>query len=217
MEMDERARQVLKEDLGLPDEEIEAIALAEKQKALPEANVVEKSEEKPTLLTRVGELLIRLGTAKEVKVEEEKKVEAPVEPVEQEKAEAQEVVETEKVEKVEKGPEMAITGEVVKAVSEQVAKNIGTMLGEEIAKVMGPLQEKIATLEAQVFEANKSVEEKVEERLAELPKIVTIQASATEATKAEASMPERSKTADLQFLDDIKKVIANEISARVNI
>lgn len=212
MKVDKHVRQAL-EDLGLSGEEIEA--LAEKQKALPEENVVEKVEEKITLWNRLGELL---GVGKkEVKVEEEKKVEAPeTEAVEQVKeVEVQE--EVEKVEEVEKGPEMAITGEVVKAVSEQVAKNIGTMLGEEIAKVMGPLQEKIATLEAQVLETNKSVEEKVEERLAELPKIVTIQASATEATKAEASMPERQKTADMQFLDDIRKVVADEISARVNI
>lgn len=216
MKMDERARQVLKEDLGLPDEEIEA--LAEKQKALPEPNVVEKADEKISLLTRVGELLIRMGSAKEVKVEEEKKVETPVEPVEQEKV--QEEVKTEEVvetEKAEKGPEMAITDEVVKAVSDQVAKSIGSMLGEEIAKVIAPIQEKIATLEAQVLEANKSVEEKVEERLGELPKIVTVQASKSEATKAEASPPERFKTADMQFLEDIKKVVADEISAKINV
>ena len=217
MKMDARARQVLKEDLGLPDEEIEAIALSEKQKALPEPNVVEKTDEKISLLTRVGELLIRFGSAKEVKVEGEKGVEAPVEPVEQEKIETSEVsVEVKGAEVPEKGPEMAITDEVVKTISGQVAESLGTMLGTEIAKVVAPLREKIAALEAQIADASKSVEEKVEERLEELPKIVTVQATKADATKVEGELV-RSKTADQQFLSDIMRVVDEHLPKKITV
>jgi hypothetical protein len=205
MKMDERARQVLKEDIGLPDEEI--TALAEKQKELPEENVVEKA----SILDRLVEFL---GKGQEKKAEKDAE---EVEEVKEVQPEPTPEPEQAPAEKEDKGAEIALSEDVVKAVGIKVAEALAPIFSQEIEKATAPIQRELETLRAQVAEASKSVEEKVEERLEELPKVVVAKASAVEATKTEGSTPVQSKTADQKFLADIQKVVDQYAPKKVTV
>jgi hypothetical protein len=74
---------------------------------------------------------------------------------------------------------------LVTALGETVAKAVGQMVREEL----DVQSKRIAALEAQVRQLGESVEEKVEQRLQDLPQVVKVAASQVAAT----AVPEQPK------------------------
>jgi len=197
--------------LGHTPEEIEA--LAEKNKALPpeEENVVEKEEtnvavepvERETLWKKLGEAL-GIGT-KAVPVasepEEARKTEevAPTETIEPEQPATEE--------KAEETPETPDPSVLLQALGEAMSKSIGEMVKAEL----DARDERITALEEQIKGLSDSVEEKVEQRLRDLPKAVTVAASQVNATAVDEQPPKGlvfgQKSATPEFLPELMKGI----------
>jgi hypothetical protein len=184
-QMDANTAEALRK-LGRTEDEI--AELAEKQKAVPEEdNIVEKEETTPetpeTLWDKLGKM-IGIGQKEVAPVasepEEAEKAEevsdpaTAAEPAETKQA-GDETPETEKAEL-----ETPDAGALIRALGETVAKSVGTMVKEEL-----DVQDKrIAALEAQVRDLSESVEEKVEQRLRDVPTAVKVAASQADATVA---------------------------------
>ena len=192
--LDDKAAAALRQ-LGHTEDEI--AELAQKQKALPqEDNVVEKEDTTPTEAvgtqpaTEVTEER-KGGTLKQLFQELGKWFNGPDTPVASpdEARKAEEVSESPAEDQTEKGE----TEAKVKAATEVVAPDAGAMLqalGEAVAKSVGEMvkaeldtrDKRIAELEATVKGLNDSVEEKVEQRLRDLPQVVKVAASQVRAT-----------------------------------
>lgn len=171
--LDEKAREVLA-DLGHTQEEIEE--LAQKAKATPEEeNVVEKEDnDTPGLGQRIRQELSKMFAPKEP-------VPVASEPVEARKAD--EVEEPEQPEEAKAAEEDgAPTGtdmaEMAKTLGPILAKAIGEMVRDQLDRQ----HEEIVALQEQVKIISASVEEKVEARLSDVPPVVKVAASQTNAT-----------------------------------
>jgi hypothetical protein len=182
-------------NLNVSEEEI--AELAEKQKALPEEeNIVEKEE--TTQVPERGTIWAELGKALGIgqPADNGRQEVAPVasEPEEARKADevtapasAAEPAEIEKAEGDETRPtpegavektEQPDAGLLISALGETVAKSVGQMVKAEL----DVRDKRIAALEAQIEALGASVEEKVEQRLRDLPPVVKVAASQVEAT-----------------------------------
>jgi len=193
--MDEKAAEALRK-LGHTEDEI--AELAEKQKALPEEeNVVEKEDttqeapERSTIWKKLGEMLgIREDTPVAAsEPDEARKADevgdpvGTVEPAEIEKAEGDPQEAEKEAEKEASAPENA--GVLIQALGETVAKSIGEMVRQEL----DVRDKRIAALEAQIRGLGESVEEKVEQRLRDLPQVVKVAASQVAATAVTDDKP----------------------------
>jgi hypothetical protein len=202
--------------LNVPEEEI--AALAEKNKALPpEENVVEKEDatpegtpEKSTLWTALGELL-GVGSKQVApdasEPEEARKTDEVTEPAKTaepaEKAEGDEPEETQ--------AEQTDPSEMLKALAQAVSIPLAEAMKVELDK----RDERINALETQVAGLNVSVEEKVEERLRNVPEVVTVAASQVAATAAPGTQPVTKGNAQLaELMDGIKQATKDTLGGR---
>lgn len=202
-QLDDKAAEALRK-LGHSEDEI--AELAEKQKALPEEeNVVEKEDsatgEQPEPTAQPGAVKQFVDAMRELlgvgrqevapvasepveagKADEVTEPASAVEPAENEKAEGDEPDPTPEVEqKAEPGD----AGALIRALGETVAKSIGEMVKSELEV----RDKRIADLEAQVQGLSESVEEKVEQRLRDLPQVVKVAASEVAATAVPDEKP----------------------------
>jgi hypothetical protein len=148
------------------------------------SNVVEKEEtteaapERETLWAQLGKAL-GIGS-KEVVPEastpdEARKAEEEV-PVPAVKQAVEDPPEAEKAEQPD-------AGALMQALGETVAKSVGEMVKKELDE----RDKRIADLEAMVQGLNKSVEEKVEQRLRDVPPVVKVSASSVAAPVADGA------------------------------
>jgi hypothetical protein len=207
-QLDEQAAEALR-NLGHNEEEI--AELAEKQKALPdEENVVEKedtaesaTEEAPP--NAIKQFVAELGTllgiggknvapvaSEPEEAERDKEVTEPanaVEPAETEKAGDDELetppIPEDRVEEKAEQEETPGAGELLAALAGTVAKSVGEMVQKELEM----RDKRIGELEALVRELGESVEEKVEQRLRDLPPVVKVAASEVEVTAVPDAKP----------------------------
>lgn len=195
--------------LGVAPEKI--AELAEKAKSVPqEENVVIKEDEKQSLWQRLGQLL---GVTKSVDPDET----APPAVVESDEVEpeASKTEDQDRPEAVAKpAPELTLSEDAAKAIGEQAAQVLaGTVesavapLRDELETVKAKLAEaeqRMAGTEQRLAEAEKSVEVKVNERLASLPPVVTVRTTEVAATEA-PGQPQAAK--------DVKNPTANFVAA----
>lgn len=184
--LDEKAAEALRQ-LGHTEDEI--AELAQKQKALPdEENVVEKEDtatgaeiapaERETFWVTLGKKLgfIAPVASEPEEAERDKEVTVPAttaEPADAAvgaKAEGDEPSEAKAVVTVD------ATEDVFKAMGEAIAKMVGEQLLER--------DKRIGELEAQIKALNTDIEEKVEQRLRDVPPVVKVAASQVAATAA---------------------------------
>ena len=183
--LDEKAAEALRK-LGHTEDEV--AALAEKQTAAPaEENVVEKEEstqaipERATLWAQLGkwfgvetkEVAPAASLPEEAESKDEVVPASAAQPAEKQ-AEDEPLVEKAETETPDAGALMRVMGEVV-------AKRVGEMVKEEL----DVRDMRIAALEQQIKGLSASVEEKVEQRLRDLPQVVKVAASQVAATAVE--------------------------------
>ena len=221
--LDEKAAEALAK-LGHSEDEI--AELAEKQKALPpEENVMEKEAEAPVTKTTLLTWLKELFTEKAVEAKDEE--EAPVASMPEEAGKADEVndpanaaepAEEEKAggDPVEAEAVGADIGALLGPLGETIAKSVGEMVRDEMAK----RDDRIAELEEAIKLMAVSVEEKVAARLRDLPPVVKVSASEMAASVVPDGKPQgltfgQQKDATDQYaqklLGDISRVIKQEM------
>lgn len=204
--IDDQAKGALKE-MGLEDAEIED--LASKQKMLPE-NVVEKSEtgeiekEEPDEVKAIS-LLDQIKSLLRIKPKE-----TPVAPVQEEAGKAKEVdspaesvepTEQKKAEVSETDP--VVTVKMLQATSIEVARSIATNMQkalDERDEAIKAMAKEIGELRA---ELDHSIEDRVDERLRNLPPVVKVAASQVQATVDPTVKPVEQLTADKRLVADI--------------
>jgi hypothetical protein len=219
--LDEKAAEALQQ-LGHTEDEI--AELAEKQKALPdEENVVEKEDtatvapEKRTLWKKLGEILgIQEDTPDEApKPEEARKadeVEDPATTAEPAEKQAEgETLMTEKPDELDASALLPVLGEAI-------ANTVGKMVRAEL----DVRDKRIAALEQQITGLSESVEEKVEQRLRDLPQVVKVAASQVEATAVDEKpkgltfgrQPDEATEFASALMEGIKQVVQDKMSAQ---
>lgn len=221
-QLDEQAAEALRQ-LGHTEDEI--AELAEKQKALPaeEENVVEKEdtpqeETQPEEAVRrtVVDVLRGLFAPKET---------APVTSVAEEAGKADEVqdppkaaepAETKQAEDESPEEEKVDAGALLQALGETVAKSIGEMVKAELDE----RDKRLAVLEQQLSALDASVEEKVEQRLRDVPPVVKVAASGVEVTAVPDDKPkgltfgrheEGTSEWTKSLLSDIQQVVQEKV------
>jgi len=202
-------------DLGVEPAVIDA--LAEKQKSLPEEpNVVEKDK---GILDKIRDLLPKGKSDPEPQPEAQQEVaekgtEAPATTEKQTEEPSTNVEKS--AEGQEPQSEYVLTKEAAQEIGQEVVKSLSPFVSGEIEKAVQPLQEKIQTLESNLTalsaltaEASKTIEEKAEELVGELPRVVVKPSQVSIGVKgADALVPatdEKSLTA--QLLGDITKAV----------
>jgi hypothetical protein len=199
-------------DLGHSPEEIEE--LEEKQKAMPqEENVVEKEDstsaapDRETIWKKLGALLFGPDAS-------------PTTPVASEPDEARKTDEVtpattaEPAEKAEGGEDEDAANKALLGVAEAITKAVGDMVKVELEK----RDEAIEILQTQVKSLVESVEEKVEQRLRDIPPVVKVAASQVAATAVQEAPkgltfgrpPEEAEGFAAALVEGIKQVVKDK-------
>jgi hypothetical protein len=180
--MTDEKKEVLR-DMGFSEEDIESFAEKNKDtdpnvkhKEKKEEEIEEKVEEKvePTLRSRAwsaftnlfGEPQTTQPDVVENKTEDPAKISVEVEEKKEDKTE-------DKVE--DKTDDKVDDDETTKNTMVALFTTMAEETSKAIQKSIAPLQEKIISLESRLLESEKSIEEKVLTRLAELPPVVKVQ------------------------------------------
>lgn len=215
--LDEKAAEALRK-LGHTEDEIEA--LAEKQKALPpEENVVEKEEtakgveapERSKIWAELGKFF-GVNTAKDA-------APAASEPEEVEKTEEVEPAETKQVADV--APEAPEAPETEKAVAPDAGalmQAFGEAVAQSVGEQLAMRDKRISDLEQQIKGLSESVEEKVEQRLRDVPPVVQVAPSQSSATALNEPVkgltfgrhPQQRDETVKALLADIEQVVADK-------
>ena len=222
-QLDEKAAEALRK-LGHTEEEI--AELAQKQKALPtEENVAEKEEtahtpERSTIWAELGKML-GIGQKEVAPVasmpEEARKAEEVTAPANAaEPAEKQQAEGDKPAEKAEPDG-----GALIQALGETVAKSIGAMVRQELDE----RDKRIAALEATIKGLSETVEEKVEQRLRDLPQVVKVAASQAAATAVEekpkgltfGQRPDEAAKFYQSLVGDIQRVVEDKVGAQFKV
>lgn len=175
-DMSDETRAALKE-LGVPEDEIEA--LAEKQKAVePEPNEVEKEAETPPVEATV--------TVKKSVWERFKEAFSNSTDGDADEPDA----ETGGVENTEEVTETPVEAQEEKqADNTEVYKALAQAISAPLIAKLQEFQTDIEAVKGRLAEMEEAVETKVLNRLAEIPQVVKVRASAVEATVAEPEKP----------------------------
>lgn len=197
-ELSKQAREALQK-LNVPEEDIEK--LAEKQ-VEPEPNTVEKGDEEtqPETVEVEKTLWNKIKSVFSVKDAETGGEEvAEVEPVE-----AQEKVQETELSEVVKGLFDVYTGATVEAVQSALAQR---------DKQIAALGEAILALNEQVKALQGPIEDKIEKRLAELPRIVKTAPSQTAAVEQPAgrTLPHQNKAATDDFVGELMQGVQSAV------
>jgi hypothetical protein len=224
-----KARKILSQHGGEPSEDedegksvvvptTEKVSLFESIKAA----VSEVFRQKETELTAQVELSTEPVSATPDVAENSKSAEAEV----SEKVEAQSVSveqpEAEKVVETVEQPEVAtpqpdyLTAEAFKAYAEVWSKSVAELIAVEVAKVKAEnesLRTELAETQKKLVELAKPIEQRVMDRLNELPPIVKVRTSDIDATTnlMEKAVQERVKSQTGLLMDDIAKMVERKI------
>jgi hypothetical protein len=206
--------------LGLEDEQI--AELAEKAKAVQDEPNVKIKETDEGLREKVVHWVAEaLGVRREDAAPEasEKTTEGPVtSPTEVAPVEAKATQPQQR--------ELVLDDEALTVVGQKAAESLATKMAEALGPMVQPLQAEVEALKARLTEAEKSVEEKVQARIDELPPIVkvapTVVAGEKVAKMPERAGPEQPTTETQKFLADVADLVkkglgTNDLTKKVSI
>jgi len=132
--------------------------------------------------------------------------------------ETPEVEKQEIQEETQEETDKAQAGVLIQALGETLARSVGEMVKAEL----DVRDKRIAALEAQIAGLNESVEEKVEQRLRDLPQVVKVAASQVEATAVNEKPkgltfgrePGEAEKFASALVADIQRVVKDKMSAQ---
>jgi hypothetical protein len=122
--------------------------------------------------------------------------------------------------------ELILDDEALTAIGQKAAESLAAKMAEALGPMIQPLQEELESVKARLVEAEKSVEEKVQVRLDELPPIVkvapTVVAGETVAKMPEGAQPEQPATEAQKFLSDVADLVkkglgTNDLTRKVSL
>lgn len=122
--------------------------------------------------------------------------------------------------------ELILDDEALAAIGQKAAESLAAKMAEALGPMIQPLQEELESVKARLVEAEKSVEEKVQVRLDELPPIVkvapTVVAGETVAKMPEGAQPEQPATEAQKFLSDVADLVkkglgTNDLTRKVSL
>jgi len=210
-------------DLNLTEEQI--AEFAQKQKALPpEENVVEKDEQTPEEEVKEADAPVtrkQFWTWLKEMFTATAPEETPVASTPEEAGKADEVTEPAKAaqpaETKQAGgePEGDDAANMLHAFGAEMAKSLGELVQKELATRDG----RIAALEEEIKALHTSVEDKVNERLRDVPPVVTVAASQVQATVSDrqpqgltfGQRPEVAEQYTEKFLESIERLVDKRV------